>query len=288
MPAGAHLEQQRLARRVGEELRDRGGEDVGRLVAVVPRRDAERLPAARRSRRRRRGPTRAHAPTSGRNDGTVARRRQRVVEAVGQERAEVGRLHGARTAARGDGEVVAERVPEAGRGGVRRAAALERVTAHDADQVASGHPRRQGRVDVVVVQRHRQGVLGTGAAPRPGVGPRVEGVVVARCVVEVAGGVERGPVGVDRDAGDLGQHDRTGTAYDVVVAVGEVAAEEQRPRRATARAAPARARSGRARRRATRRASGRRRRACGRGRRRVVTSMTRPWECFTGQPRLPP
>ena len=226
--------------------------------------------------------TRAHAPTSGRNDGTVASASQRVVEAAGQERAEVGRLHGARTATRGHGEVVAERVPEAGRGGVRRAAALERVTAHDADQVASGHPRRQGRVDVVVVQRHRQGVLRAGAAPRPGVGPRVEGVVVARGVVEVAGGVERGPVGVDRDAGDLGQHDRTGTAYGVVVAVGEVAAEEQRLRRATARAAPARARSGRARRPASP-ASERAPAASLRSRSaRVVTSMTRPRECFTG------
>ena len=242
MPAGAHLQQQRLARRVGEELRDRGGEDVGRLVAVVPRRDAERLPAARRRAHDVEGDPRPRA------DVRAERRHRRPAASSassrpsGQERAEVGRLHGARTATRGHGEVVAERVAEARRGGVRRAAALERVTAHDADQVASGHPRRQGRVDVVVVQRHRQGVLRTGAGPRPGVASARRGC--------------RGSAG--RRRGRRGSRAWTGRCRPGCR--GSRAARSHRhgvrrrrrrrrsrsrgtaPRRATARAAPARAR----------------------------------------------
>ena len=67
-------------------------------------------------------------------------------------------------------------------------------------------------------------------AARPGVRPRVEGVVVARGVVEVAGGVERRAVGVDRDARDLVEDGAAGAAYGLVVTVGELAAEEQRLR----------------------------------------------------------
>ena len=76
----ADLEQDRLAGGVAEVLRDRGGEHVGRLVAVVPGRDAERLRAVGEALARRRSAASAHAPTDGPVGRHPGQRRQRLVE----------------------------------------------------------------------------------------------------------------------------------------------------------------------------------------------------------------
>ena len=107
---------------------------------------------------------------------------------------------------------------------------IARLLHAQADDVAVTDPAGHRRVDLVVVQRPGERVVGGGRAARPGVGPRVEGVVVARRVEELARRVERRAVGVDRDAGDVVQHDPARAAYGVVVPVGELAAEEERLR----------------------------------------------------------
>ena len=144
----------------------------------------------------------AHAPMSGRNDGTRDTTASAASRSPGSEQgAQVDRLHRTRPATSSDGEPRPERMAEVCRVGVRPAVAPDRVPSHDTDDVATTDPLRQGRADRVVVEGLGQRVLGGGAAARPGVRPRVEGVVVARGVVEVAGGVERRAVGVHRDAG---------------------------------------------------------------------------------------
>ena len=227
--------------------------------------------------------TRAHAPTSRpERRHRRARRASASSRPSGEERAEVGRLHGARTAARGHGQVVAERVAEARRGGVRRAAALERVTAHHADQVDVRPPTPPG-------PRRRGGRAG----PSPG-RPRVWCRAATRRRPARRGC--RGSAGCRR--GRRGSRAWTGRGRPGCR--GSRAARRHRhdvrrrrrrrrsrsrgtaPRRATARAArpprsvqvepddaasPASERAP---------AASRRSRSA-----RVVTSTTRPWECFT-------
>ena len=177
-----------------EELRDRGGE---RRWAARGRSATSGCRATRgrpTSRRRPRRPARAHAPTSGRNDGTRGQPSPAPSSRPsGEERAEVGRLHRARSATGGHGQVARRaRARGAAASAYAGLPALERVTAHHADQVAARRPTPPAPSSiVVVVQRQREGVVRAGAAPRPGVGPGVEGVVVARRVVELARGVER-------------------------------------------------------------------------------------------------
>ena len=139
----ADLEQHRLARRVAEVLRDRRGERVGRLVAVVPGRDAERLPAVRASA----STTSNAASRPGADVGAEGRHPARPSPArrPGRPATKAPRL--AASIAPGPPPVAtvrcgAELVAEPRRLGVRRGAALERVPAHHADDVAVRGPRR--------------------------------------------------------------------------------------------------------------------------------------------------
>ena len=187
-PGVADLEQDRLAGGVAEVLGDRGREDVGRLVAVVPGRDAEasRAPSGDRSRDleggRRPGVDR-RAGTTAPPPARRAPRRVSAARASAQPRAEVRRLHRARAAAGGDGRVRAQGVAEPGGLGVAALAAAQRR--------ARPSPRRAGAaatqaaqrlVDRVVVQGARPAVVARGRARslRPGVGAGVERVGVRR------------------------------------------------------------------------------------------------------------
>ncbi len=109
---------------------------------------------------------RAHAPMSGRKERYDAHRGDRLVERLltpaGEERTEVRRLHGARTATGGDRAVAAQPVPEPGGVGVRRRPALERVPAHHADDRPVRRPGGERQVDRVVVQGPREEVVRLG------------------------------------------------------------------------------------------------------------------------------
>ena len=176
----ADLEQQRLARGVAEVLRDRGREQVGRLVAVVPGRDAQRLAGRRGWRRPPRTPASAQAPMLGRKDGTRATVASAPARSPGTK---APRL--AASIAPGPPPVATvwcapSSWPSRAASAYVRRPALDRVPAHHADDVAVADPVGHRRVDLVVVQRPRERVVGGGRAARPGVRARVEAVVVAR------------------------------------------------------------------------------------------------------------
>ena len=152
-----------------------------------------------------------------------------VGERMGRQRAaQVRRLHRARAAAGGDHVLLPERVPEPGRAGVRRLAALDRMAAHHTHEVAGPGPVGQRAVDRVVVQRLRERVLLAGPALGPGVGPAVERAPVVGVVVELVGGVEPRAVDIDGRVADVGEHEAARRLDPLRIAGRERAAEERR------------------------------------------------------------
>ena len=166
----ADLEQDRLAGGVAEVLRDRGGEHVGRLVAVVPGRDAQRLASVRAARR---------APSKRRVGPGVDRRAVRRHRGQrGQRRVEVVARRGRRAGRRGwpppsrpgppPVATTCARAEQPARAGPRRRTpASPRCSAWPPitpTRCRPAHPRRQRLVDRVVVQRLGEQRLAASAA----------------------------------------------------------------------------------------------------------------------------
>ena len=217
MPASHSCEQDRLAGGVVEVLRDRRGERVRRLVAVVPGRDAQRVRAVRpaladRERRARPG-----------TDGRPERRHlaQRCDRLVDDRPRRGGR-------ARRPGWPPPSRRARhrwrrwrPGRAGGR--AGRPRRTPGRSRSVACPPitpTRRAARGSSPPGPRRSRGRAGPGRArapgrvglPRPGVDPGVQRLAVRPGAVELVGGVERGPVGVDRHVGHRREHDAAAAA----------------------------------------------------------------------------
>ena len=228
----ADLQQHRLAHRVADVLGDGGREDVGWLVPVVPGRDAEGLGGTGHVREgvepdASPGPDPAAVaghPFDGRDHGPDL-----VVGPGRQPGTEVGRLH--RAGAPGRHRLgVAEQPPEPYGVGVAGAPALDAVAAHDADDGAARHPRRERLVDGVVVQRGREQPVAVEPGLRPGVAAGVEAAAVVGVAVELGGGVEGATVGVERDVGERREDHRPAPLDLGLVTLGEPAAEEHRAR----------------------------------------------------------
>ena len=232
----ADLQQDRLTLGVAHVLGDRGGQHVGRFVAVEPGRDAQRVGAA-------------GIPLAYREGGPhprIDRRPERrdlgqEVERVVQRRASPmprGRRRGWRPPSRPARRRSPPRAPRrAGAPAARRRGSRVCRAASACPPITptSRRPATQSverLVDRVVVQRlgHR-GVTVVGGL-RPGVRAGVEAVGVRRGVVELLGPVEVVAVEVDRCARQVGHDDRAAGLGPLGVARREPAAQEQRTRHA--------------------------------------------------------
>ena len=286
-PGVADLEQDRLAGGVAEVLRDRGREDVRRLVPVVPGGDAQR----RRCRRASRSRTSKAASAQASTDGSVApapraRRASACVEVVGGRGRRGGR-RGWRPPSPRDRRRWSPRARPraAGRAGprrrtpARRAAARGRPSRRPGAAAAPSRPgpcRSRGRAGP-----GRAWPPGRRCSARPGVGAGVEGGGVRRRVVQLPGGVERRAVRVDRDVRDGRQDDAAPGVDPLGVALGEGAAEERSPPRPAAREVLAASRQVEASAPTSPTWSWRRRRSGGRAPPSDSTSTTRPRLCLT-------
>jgi hypothetical protein len=238
-PAGAAVEQRRLAYRVLEQLGDAGGEQVRRLVPVEPRRHPDAAVAL--------GPPLAHV--EGGERPRLHRRLERrhrgqhldrsvelVVGLAGEVGTEVGRLHRAGAAAGGDEHSLARQpATEPRRLAVTHAAAQHAVAAHHADDPASRPRQRrfEGGLDGRVVQRPGHEVGGVGAAllrPRIGAGVHRLGIANrAQTHVQLVGGVQLAAVRIDRRPRHLREHQRATIEEVIARRRLEGATEEQRP-----------------------------------------------------------
>ena len=226
-------EQTLLADGVGEVLRDDVAEDVGRLVPVEPRRDAE---GAGRRPERLRGTLRLVAH-DGRAGGQRDRRPRRHVRSEARhggdpsdglldrlgraaQRTEVGGLHRTRpTAGRDEVTSLGQRVAETGRSGIGRRVSLQRMPAHDPHDRAARDELVELIRDGVVVDRTDERAVGIGAQLRvdePRVGARVgrRGIPLLEAGVEIGGEVEAAPR-VDGRVGDAGEDDGTAVQEDL-------------------------------------------------------------------------
>ena len=182
-PRVADLQQDRLAEGVAEVLRDRGGEDVRRLVTVEPGRDPERRDVAQGRR-----PTGRRRPTRRPTGGTTGRPRARSSASVSaasgspREAAHRGWPPPSLPAHRRSRPCGRDRAAQPSRAASAYAASPRTRACPPITPTRrpAGQPAGQRLVDRVVVQRLGEGVAGRRWLERPGVGPLVERVGVRR------------------------------------------------------------------------------------------------------------